>query len=66
MYELSYIYQYGLGTVLFVAGTMVCLRAGVLDLDDRQERRAWAMATGGLVAYAVFHALFQFVFPFTG
>jgi hypothetical protein len=66
VYELSYIYQYGLGTLVFVAGTVVCIRAGVLDLSDRRERLAWAMATGGLVAYAVFHALFQFVFPFMG
>ena len=66
MYEVSYIYQYGIGTAIFVAGTVVCIRAGVLDLSDRQERRAWAMATAGLVGFAVVHALFQFVFPFTG
>ena len=66
MYEISYFYQYVLGTAIFVAGTVMCIRTGVLDLGDRKERRAWAMATGGLVAYAVIHAVLQFVFPFMG
>ena len=25
MYDISYIYQYGIGTMLFVAGTVVCM-----------------------------------------
>lgn len=66
MYSISWVYQYGVGGLVYAGGAIVCIRAGVLDLKDPSERGSFIFATAGLVTFAVIHALFQYVFPFVG
>ncbi|MEM9491659.1 MAG: hypothetical protein AAGC55_21110 [Myxococcota bacterium] len=64
MRELSWIYLYGVGGLIYALGSIVCIRAGVLDLKERGERDIFVAATGCLVIFALAHGLFQFVLPF--
>lgn len=66
MFALSWIYLYGVGGVIYVLGTMACVRTGVLDWKNHDERRMYLATTACLVLFAAIHALFQFVLPFVG
>ena len=66
MFALSYWYMYGVGSLIYLGGTVLCLRVGALDLQNPRERLAFGIATAGLLVYAGVHALFQFVLPFAG
>lgn len=52
---LPYLYQYGLGAVIFVIGLVLALRSGATRLT-RPEDRLWvAVLIGGFVWYAGIH-----------
>ncbi len=63
-YYLSFFYQYGVGGLIFLVGTVLSVRAGVLDLSVPSERRIYFLLTLFFILVALGHALFQFVFPF--
>lgn len=57
----TFLYHYGLGSVLFVLGMYGAWRAGALDLSVRRHR-AWAVILIlGLLGYMVGHAVLQFL-----
>jgi hypothetical protein len=66
MFELSYLYNYGVGGAIYGVGAFICLKHGVLDLKIPRERRIFWSTTGCFGIFAVVHGLFQFVFPHLG
>lgn len=66
MYAISWFYLYGVGGLLYAAGTYWCVRLGVLDFSEPRERVVYLWATICLAIFAGIHALFQFVLPFAG
>ncbi len=64
MFSISWFYLYIVGGIIYAGGTYICWRAGALDFNDASERRSFRLATGCVIAFAVIHGLFQFVFPF--
>lgn len=66
MYAFAWLYMYGVGGLIYVLGAIAGIRAGVIDLHDRNERTVFIGITACLVLFAAVHALFQFVLPFGG
>ena len=62
-YTLSYLYQYGIGGLIYLLGAAVSIRYGVLDLKDPGERNIFLVMTLCLGIFALAHGLFQFVLP---
>lgn len=61
-----YLYQYGLGSVIFFGALVIARASGALELKDQENRRTFYILLVGMAGYAVVHALLQFVFPFMG
>ena len=66
MFALSWIYMYGVGLIIYGAGTFACVRAGVLDFSIPTERRSFIAVSVCFGLFAAVHALFQYVLPFVG
>ena len=64
MRELSWFYLYRGGGLIYVLGSVVCIRSGVLDLKEPSERAIFVATTICLILFATGHGLFQFVLPF--
>lgn len=62
----SYIYQYSVGSVLFIGGLVIARMSGALDFHDAENRRTTIVLVAGMIGFAIVHALLQFVFPFWG
>jgi|GEM_PF-2119905 len=64
MYTWSFVYQYGVGGLIYAIGVWIALKSGILDLQDPKERKIFFWLTVCFLVFAGVHALFQFVFPF--
>jgi len=53
---LPYLYQYGLGAVIFVVGLIITLKSGSFDLRRRGHRRWMRILLLGFIWYATVHA----------
>ena len=60
---LTFVYQYGLGGLVFFASLIALRRAGLLGSDARQRRRWTMLLVGGVILYAAVQGLLQFVGP---
>ena len=61
-----YLYQYTVGSAVFLGGLLVAHRAGAIDLKNQEIRRWFTVLLVGMVLFASVHALLQFVLPFVG
>ena len=52
---LPYIYQYGLGAVIFIVGLVITLKSGSFDLKRKVHRRWLGVLLFGFVWYATLH-----------
>lgn len=52
---LPYIYQYGLGAVIFCVGLLITLKSGSLDLRRKQHRRWLIILLIGFVWFLTLH-----------
>jgi hypothetical protein len=52
---LPYIYQYGLGAVIFIIGLAITLRSGSFDLSRRLHRKWLGVLVVGFVWYLTLH-----------
>ena len=52
---LPYIYQYGLGAVIFVVGLVITLKTGSFDIKRKVHRRWLGVLLFGFVWYATLH-----------
>lgn len=57
----SWLYHYGLGAILAIAFLIVAVRARAVRLDFAPHRRLVIALVGGLIAFAVFHAVWIIV-----
>lgn len=53
---LPYIYQYGLGAVIFVVGLVITLKSGSFDIKRKVHRRWLGVLIFGFIWYATLHA----------
>ena len=60
MNELSYYYQYTVGTIIFLFGLWICYRNGDLRPSRWEDRRFLFWCVFGLVAYALGQGILQF------
>ena len=60
---LTFLYQYGLGGLVFVLTLVLLWRAGMLGSEPRVRRRRVLLLCLGVLGYAAVHALLQFVAP---
>lgn len=60
---LTYLYQYGVGGLIFGVSLTVLWRRGMLGQDPRVRRWRALLLTGGLALYAGAHAVVQFLLP---
>jgi drug/metabolite transporter (DMT)-like permease len=60
---LTYLYQYGVGGLVFLGSLVLLWRTGMLG-SDRRTRRIWvALLVLGVVLYAVAQGALQFLGP---
>lgn len=52
---LPYIYQYGLGAVIFVVGLVITLKSGSFDISRKVHRRWLGVLIFGFFWYATLH-----------
>ena len=52
---LPYLYQYGLGAVIFVVGLVITLKSGSFDIKRKVHRRWFGVLIFGFVWYATLH-----------
>jgi hypothetical protein len=60
---LTYLYQYGLGGLVFVASIWLLWSRGMLGHDARERRRWVLLLVLGLVLYAAAQGALQFAGP---
>ncbi len=63
MHHWSFLYQYGIGGIIFGVGTYLSVRSGSIDLSSRSGRRSLALMIGGFTLYALVHAASVFLVP---
>ncbi|MBE7560453.1 hypothetical protein HS125_16535 [bacterium] len=56
----TFLYHYGLGGLLFLAGMLLAWRAGALEFSTRSQRVWVIVLLVGLLLYLAGHAFFQF------
>ena len=59
--DLSFIYQYILGGIVFFAGLVCIVKSRALDLKSNSGRRWLLISLGVLLFYLLLQGLFQFV-----
>ncbi|MCA9242686.1 MAG: hypothetical protein KDA32_01930 [Phycisphaerales bacterium] len=52
-----FIYQYGVGSAVFVIGLILILRSGACDLSNRRDRFWFGVLIGGFCCYFGMHLL---------
>jgi hypothetical protein len=60
---LTYLYQYGVGGLVFFGSLLLLWRRGMLGGPSSTERRWVLLLILGMVAYALVQGVFQFVGP---
>ncbi len=60
---LPYVYVYSIGGLLYLAGMMIALRSGAMNLSTRRGRVILLLLVGGMLFFLAFHFFFQFVAP---
>ena len=58
-----YVYVYSIGGLLFIAGMVIALRSGAMNLSTRRGRIILVLLLGGMLFFLAFHFFFQFVAP---
>lgn len=53
---LPYLYQYGLGAIIFVVGLIITLKSGSFELRRKGHRRWMGILILGFIWYAAVHA----------
>jgi hypothetical protein len=63
MYAWSFIYLYLVGGLFYAIGSILVIRAGMLDLKEPQDRNMYWIMTLCLILFACFHGYFQLILP---
>ncbi|MFH1728697.1 MAG: hypothetical protein ABIA04_09795 [Pseudomonadota bacterium] len=62
--NISFIYQYGVGGIVFLIGLIIVLLSKELSFKTKKGKYALAILIGGYFLYFFIHALFVFVIPY--
>jgi hypothetical protein len=65
MPQWSFLYQYGVGGLVFAVLVCLLARAGAINLSRSDGRRSLAMLLGIMAVYVAIHAVSVFILPRT-
>ncbi len=61
---LPFVYQYGVGGLLFAVGIYIFLRSDATDVNKLEDIKWFFMIAGGFLCFLGYHFFFQFIAPY--